>query len=32
MIMSKVGQKVVVKDGYIQLPLSVVEKELEKLN
>jgi phosphate transport system substrate-binding protein len=32
MIMSKVGQQVVVKDGYIPLPLSVVEKELEKLN
>ena len=32
MIMSKAGQKVVVKDGYIPLPLSVVEKELAKLN
>ena len=32
MIMSKVGQKVVVKDGYIPLPMTVVEKELEKLN
>jgi phosphate transport system substrate-binding protein len=32
MIMSKVGQQVVMKDGYIPLPLSVVEKELEKLN
>ncbi|MDT8370721.1 MAG: phosphate ABC transporter substrate-binding protein PstS family protein [Gammaproteobacteria bacterium] len=32
MIMSKVGQQVVVKDGYIPLPASVVEKELEKLN
>ena len=31
MILSKVGQKVVVKDGYIPLPNSVVEKELEKL-
>jgi phosphate transport system substrate-binding protein len=31
MILSKVGQQVVVKDGYIPLPPSVVEKELEKL-
>jgi phosphate transport system substrate-binding protein len=31
MIMSKVGQRVVVKDGYIPLPLSVVEKELAKI-
>jgi len=31
MVMSKVGQRVVVKDGYIPLPLSVVEKELDKL-
>ena len=31
MILSKVGQKVVVKDGYIPLPDSVVEKELQKL-
>lgn len=31
MILSKVGQMVVVKDGYIPLPLSVVEKELAKL-
>jgi len=32
MILAKVGQKVVVKDGYIPLPATVVEKELEKLN
>jgi phosphate transport system substrate-binding protein len=32
MILSKVGQQVVVKDGYIPLPAAVVEKELEKLN
>lgn len=31
MILSKVGQKVVVKDGYIPLPDAVVEKELQKL-
>lgn len=31
MVMSKVGQEVVVKDGYIPLPASVVERELDKL-
>jgi len=31
MILSKVGQKVVVKDGYVPLPPAVVEQELEKL-
>jgi phosphate transport system substrate-binding protein len=31
MILSKVGQEVVVKDGYVPLPAAVVEKELEKL-
>lgn len=31
MVLSKVGQQVVVKDGYIPLPASVVEKELDKL-
>jgi len=31
MILSKVGQKVVVKDGYIPLPAKVVAKELAKL-
>ena len=31
MVLSKVGQQVVVKDGYIPVPASVVEKELEKL-
>ncbi|MDO7711727.1 MAG: phosphate ABC transporter substrate-binding protein PstS family protein [Pseudomonadota bacterium] len=32
MVLAKVGQQVVVKDGYVPLPASVVEKELEKLN
>ncbi len=32
MVMSKVGQEVVVKDGYIPLPSKVAEKELAKLN
>ncbi len=31
MVLSKVGQKVVVKDGYVPLPIEVVEKELAKL-
>lgn len=31
MVMSKVGQEVVVKDGYIPLPAKVAEKELTKL-
>jgi len=31
MILSKVGQQVVVKDGYIPLPYKVVAKELAKL-
>jgi len=31
MVLSKVGQEVVVKDGYIPLPASVAEKELAKL-
>lgn len=31
MVLSKVGQQVVVKDGYIPLPARVVEKELAKL-
>ena len=31
MVLSKVGQQVVVKDGYIPLPATVVEKELAKL-
>jgi len=31
MVLSKVGQKVVVKDGYIPLPLKVVRQELAKL-
>jgi phosphate transport system substrate-binding protein len=31
MVMSKVGQEVVVKDGYIPLPAKVAKKELAKL-
>lgn len=31
MVMSKRGQEVVVKDGYIPLPVSVIEKNLAKL-
>lgn len=31
MVLSKAGQQVVVKDGYIPLPAKVVEKELTKL-
>ncbi|NVK22466.1 MAG: phosphate ABC transporter substrate-binding protein [Kangiellaceae bacterium] len=31
MVLSKVGQEVVVKDGYIPLPAQVAEKQLEKL-
>jgi phosphate transport system substrate-binding protein len=32
LVMSKVGQEVVVKDGYIPLPLAVVEKYLKTLD
>lgn len=32
MVMSKVGQEVVVKDGYIPLPSKVVEKSLKAIN
>ncbi len=32
MVLSKIGQEVVVKDGYIPLPAKVVERELAKLN
>ena len=32
MVMSKAGQEVVIKDGYIPLPADVVEKELAKLD
>ncbi len=32
LVLSKVGQEVVVKDGYIPLPAKVVEKELKKLH
>ena len=31
-ILSKEGQKVVIKDGYIPLPASVIEEELGKIN
>ena len=31
MVLSKVGQQVVIKDGYIPLPAKVIEKELAKL-
>jgi phosphate transport system substrate-binding protein len=31
MVLSKSGQKIVEKDGYIPLPNSVVQKELKKL-
>ena len=31
LVLSKVGQKVVVKDGYVPLPPAVVEKELAKI-
>ncbi len=31
MVLSKTGQEVVVKDGYIPLPAKVVEKQLKKL-
>lgn len=31
MVLSKVGQEIVVKDGYIPLPASVADKELAKL-
>jgi len=31
MVMSKVGQEVVVKDGYIPLPAAVVEKQMKEL-
>jgi len=30
-VLSKSGQEIVVKDGYLPLPASVVEKELAKL-
>ncbi len=32
MVLTKSGQQVVIKDGYIPLPAKVVAKELEKLN
>lgn len=32
MVLSKIGQQVVIKDGYIPLPVKIVENELTKLN
>ncbi len=32
MVLAKIGQQVVVKDGYIPLSSAIAEKELEKLN
>ncbi len=32
LVLSKTGQEVVIKDGYIPLPAKVVEKELKKLH
>jgi len=31
LVLSKAGQQVVIKDGYIPLPIKVIEKELAKL-
>jgi phosphate transport system substrate-binding protein len=31
MVLSKEGQQIVIKDGYIPLPASVVEKKLAEL-
>ncbi len=31
MVLSKTGQKVVIKDGYVSLPAKIVKKELRKL-
>lgn len=31
MVLSRIGQQVVIKDGYIPLPLKVVEEDLKKL-
>jgi phosphate transport system substrate-binding protein len=31
MVLSKVGQQVVEKDGYVALPAAIAEKELKKL-
>jgi phosphate transport system substrate-binding protein len=31
MVLSKIGQEVVVKDGYIPLPSSTASKELAKI-
>ena len=32
MVLSQIGQQVVVKDGYIPLPAQVIEKELAALD
>ena len=32
LVLSKMGQEIVIKDGYIPLPAKVIEKELRKLN
>jgi phosphate transport system substrate-binding protein len=32
MVLSKIGQQVVVKDGYVPLPKKVIDEELAKLN
>jgi phosphate transport system substrate-binding protein len=32
MVLSKIGQQVVVKDGYVPLPRKVIDEELAKLN
>ena len=32
MVLSKLGQQIVIKDGYVPLPATVVEKQLEKLD
>jgi len=32
MVLSKTGQQVVIKDGYIPLPATIVNKELKKIN
>lgn len=32
LVVSKIGQEIVVKDGYVPLPAKVVEAELKKLD
>jgi len=31
-VLSKEGQKIVIKDGYLPLPSNIVEEELNKLD